>query len=507
MARLPVPGSDNGQWGQILNDFLGVEHNSDGILKNVARPNDVSAKYTKPDAGIPVTDLSLGVKTSLEKADSSVQPANLGDSAGKNVGTTAGTVAAGDDTRLSDPRTPTAHAGSHAAGQPDAITPNAIAAYPVNAIGNIINWVGDSMSPVKSTSVKSMNGSGAPDDFLMWAHLYSQGALLYGLPAGVGGETSAQIAARITTDALSSGGNWCGISAGGNDAALAVPVTTYAANIKAMCAAIMAAGMRPILTTIPPRTSSGTPNKRLLADAYRQFLAGYAIANGFPLIDFFTPLLDPATGFYKAEYDGGDNTHPNAAGKKVMGQMLYEAMSPHLIAQCSTLSMNNVSWQASNLILDNPLFLNDTNADGIPDLWTKTGGSVTFAIDTGDSDITGNALHMTDAASSGTTQVERSTTITATSLRGHRIAFNGRFKNVGTTGVNLYAYTNGALPLYLRAMTTFTVSTSGWRTFRLEGIIPNDATTLQVRFGTAGGTNVDASIAQLGIYDLTACGL
>ena len=33
MARLPVPGSDADIWGQILNDFLAVEHNTDGSLK------------------------------------------------------------------------------------------------------------------------------------------------------------------------------------------------------------------------------------------------------------------------------------------------------------------------------------------------------------------------------------------------------------------------------------------------------------------------------------------
>ncbi len=31
--RLPIPGSDDGAWGALLNDFLGVEHNSDGTLK------------------------------------------------------------------------------------------------------------------------------------------------------------------------------------------------------------------------------------------------------------------------------------------------------------------------------------------------------------------------------------------------------------------------------------------------------------------------------------------
>lgn len=33
MVRLPQPGSDDGQWGTILNDFLNVEHNPDGSLK------------------------------------------------------------------------------------------------------------------------------------------------------------------------------------------------------------------------------------------------------------------------------------------------------------------------------------------------------------------------------------------------------------------------------------------------------------------------------------------
>lgn len=33
MARLPIPGSDDGQWGNLLNDFLSVDHNTDGTIK------------------------------------------------------------------------------------------------------------------------------------------------------------------------------------------------------------------------------------------------------------------------------------------------------------------------------------------------------------------------------------------------------------------------------------------------------------------------------------------
>lgn len=51
-----------------------------------------------------------------------------GDAATKNVGTTAGTVAAGDDSRLSNARTPTAHKTSHATGGSDALTASDIGA-------------------------------------------------------------------------------------------------------------------------------------------------------------------------------------------------------------------------------------------------------------------------------------------------------------------------------------------------------------------------------------------
>lgn len=34
MSRLPTPGGDDGAWGDILNDYLGVSHNTDGTLKD-----------------------------------------------------------------------------------------------------------------------------------------------------------------------------------------------------------------------------------------------------------------------------------------------------------------------------------------------------------------------------------------------------------------------------------------------------------------------------------------
>lgn len=57
----------------------------------------------------------------------------LGGAAALNVGTGAGTVAAGNDARFTDARTPTAHAASHASGGGDPITPAAIGAEAAGA--------------------------------------------------------------------------------------------------------------------------------------------------------------------------------------------------------------------------------------------------------------------------------------------------------------------------------------------------------------------------------------
>lgn len=54
MARLPVPGSDDGTWGQLLNDYLSVAHDTDGTLK--ANAVDASAMQ---DSSIPAAKLNV----------------------------------------------------------------------------------------------------------------------------------------------------------------------------------------------------------------------------------------------------------------------------------------------------------------------------------------------------------------------------------------------------------------------------------------------------------------
>lgn len=121
MVRLPTPGSDSGQWGDILNEFLSQAHTADGSLKT----GSVTAGQLAPGAVVTVTladgavtnaKLDAPTQASLTKADSSLQTTSnlsdlasvatartnlgLGTAATLAVGTSAGTVAAGDDSRI-----------------------------------------------------------------------------------------------------------------------------------------------------------------------------------------------------------------------------------------------------------------------------------------------------------------------------------------------------------------------------------------------------------------------
>lgn len=50
VVRLPIPGSDDGSWGDILNTFLATEHNSDGTLK-IRSDGTLSAKQSTSEKG------------------------------------------------------------------------------------------------------------------------------------------------------------------------------------------------------------------------------------------------------------------------------------------------------------------------------------------------------------------------------------------------------------------------------------------------------------------------
>lgn len=88
-----------------------------------------AADKTKLDGIAAGAEVNVNADWSAVSGDAQIlNKPTLGGAAALNVGTTAGTVAAGDDARLSDARTPTAHAASHKSGGSDAIKLDELAA-------------------------------------------------------------------------------------------------------------------------------------------------------------------------------------------------------------------------------------------------------------------------------------------------------------------------------------------------------------------------------------------
>lgn len=97
MARLPTPGSDEGSWGTILNDYLTVAHDSSGALKPVAGA-------ALSDGTVTENKLSPGIQSKLGKAETAIQAAGIANKIDTSLYATKGDIlaasAAGSPVRL-----------------------------------------------------------------------------------------------------------------------------------------------------------------------------------------------------------------------------------------------------------------------------------------------------------------------------------------------------------------------------------------------------------------------
>jgi hypothetical protein len=121
MARLPIPGSDDGIWGDVLNDYLVQTHNTDGTLKDGIVTNsslaanavtaselaDNSISEDKLDADLQTKVNGVGGSTNLAASrtgtsvtitsdtgtDATIDPASASE---------AGVMSAADKTKLND---------------------------------------------------------------------------------------------------------------------------------------------------------------------------------------------------------------------------------------------------------------------------------------------------------------------------------------------------------------------------------------------------------------------
>jgi lysophospholipase L1-like esterase len=454
------------------------------VTSGQAVVTSATAAFTQADQGKLITGLNIPLGTTIASVQSDTQ-ATMSAVATASFSLTTATIGT-----LATP-VPAA-AGVFAARRP----------------GRVVNVIGDSIAPQQNATITQYGGDGAPTSSLLWAHLLSDGQIAFGKQAGIGSQRIEHMMQRLYNDVLVYPAQFCIIQTGTNDLSAGTSTAAWAGYIQQMCAALLAVGQTPVLVTCPPVPSA----YRSAADKYRRWIVAFALRNGLPLVDAYSALADTTgTGGYASGLDSGDGIHPSAAGYRAYGQAIVDALAGHLLPGNPPVARVNAIASSGSLV-DNGLFLTDTNSDGVPDGWTKSGtGAGVSSIVTGDSAIVGNAMRLVDTGNTGS--VTYAYTTSATTPVGGRVAFSGRIKIAGNGPVRLTAYVVGVFPGPGRvsyATTAFGVTnaTNGWKRFYLE--VPNTTGTtpvVKIEFTAPGAVDTDASIAQIAVHDLSGLGL
>jgi lysophospholipase L1-like esterase len=265
-----------------------------------------------------------------------------------------------------------------------------------------------------------------PNTLPVWfaqAVIESRSAIRYLGNAGILANSTQNMLARLQTDVISMNPDKVFILAGYSD--VLTPVSQTIANISSMVDQMMAAGIQPILCTLPPTPPVDIPLGIPNPDVVRINLGLRSLAElrGIPLVDFYSLLVDPATGLYKAGYSA-DGYHPQMPATKLMAQLAISTTRNIFDPVYPWLPDTVADPDGINMIQD-ALFSQS------PSLWTEATvfGSVDIQPAIGpDPAILGNIMTLTktDAASGNTLS---GATITTGFRTGDKLAFVGRIRS------------------------------------------------------------------------------
>ncbi|MDP5182313.1 GDSL-type esterase/lipase family protein [Blastococcus sp. BMG 814] len=139
----------------------------------------------------------------------------------------------------------------------------------------------------------------------------------YGGNAGVGGERSDEILARVP-EALAPRPDTVLVLAGTNDVRQGRTDGTID-TLTRIAEEVEAGGATPVFATLPP--SAEFPDETV---ALNERLRVWADERGVELLDFWTPLADPDGTF--AEGMSDDGTHPSLEGAEVLADVVADAL-------------------------------------------------------------------------------------------------------------------------------------------------------------------------------------
>jgi acyl-CoA thioesterase I len=373
--------------------------------------------------------------------------------------------------------------------------------------GRRLAMIGDSMTAgIIGQATPNANNivQGSP---LSYGCMVSQGRLEWGGQFGVPGETTAQMLARVG-QVVAARPDLCVILGGTNDGNM----NTIKTNIPAIVAALLAAGIEPVLATLPPSSSpnamtNGPHNWIRNANGW---ITKYAADNDLRLVDFFGPLVDPATGRYKVGHNS-DITHPNQKGYRVMGEALATALSSQVKAGFSWLTQDagDVSLFSGG---DGGLFTTGTTlpAGG----WSQAAGAAGAFVT--DPFFAGRAYQIARAAGDTTSRVITFYVgaLDWTFRPGHLVSLSCKIKTVGleasggvaTVGAGNTGKTSG--PSNMVSWQVGADFPNGGVIY-FDSVIPPGTTSMPISIRIDGGSNAagdSVSVGQFAVRNLTYLG-
>ena len=203
----------------------------------------------------------------------------------------------------------------------------------------------------------SPSGGHSPGDYLFLGNLLADSPIDIIGSSATAGYTAAQIRDTHLPVMLAAAPTYCIVWGPENDAlANGDSVTSATLTImQDMCQQLESVGTTPILCTIVP----AQPLLAAETDRVNAFVANYAQTHGYPLLDFYSVLVDPTTGAYKTGYssasDSPAHTHPTPLASTKMAEVVRDLFNklPHFGSRASLAAWNGlaVDGMAQNPLL------------------------------------------------------------------------------------------------------------------------------------------------------------
>jgi lysophospholipase L1-like esterase len=164
--------------------------------------------------------------------------------------------------------------------------------------------------------------------------------LLYN--AGVGGNSTTQMLARVATDVTAYSPDWVLVMGGINDVASGVSAATIYTNLTTMYETFYNLGYHVIGCTLLPSSSFDTAAERLVFTTVNTNLRAYAAAHTWLWFADIQPLYDDGNSNPLATYTA-DGVHPSALGAAVIGQKFATLLDPwaSFMTNDTTLAVDN----------------------------------------------------------------------------------------------------------------------------------------------------------------------